>query len=313
MRAGREDVVETILSDDYPGKNVNRLVAACRMAGWVQDTETLRRALPPALQAIDALGDDPRLSSSSVGYWLLDACVRAKLFHEAIEVGNSFGYSRAQSEDLLSGLWSEPTQDEYVRARAGWLHFEFSRFRAEAINHHFGSAAPKNVVKALFRIGDREGAREAAGRFEDLVANWKPECGWIACAVYCHAAVAHAIVGDATASGRRFAAGLRLFEGREPHLPLQRGDRSLMASFLSEAYLDVGDHDLAARFSRKVGGAADKRAQLLQAFIVGGQIEKAEAVLVKVPEAEDRLYLIGVPLLKLAGALLPSILRDRTP
>ena len=57
----------------------------------------------------------------------------------------------------------------------------------------------------------------------------------------------------------------------------------------------------------------DVMPQLLQAFIVGGQIEKAEAVLVKVPEAEDRLYLIGVPLLKLAGALLPSILRDRTP
>jgi len=71
-----------------------------------------------------------------------------------------------------------------------------------------------------------------------------------------------------------------------------RGDRSLMASTLSDAWRDAGDFDRAVRFARRVTVQADRRSLLIAAYIQAGRDADADAELSKVASAETRTGVI---------------------
>src|SRR5436190_850102 len=86
---GLRDAAGNLTSDEWPGAPANRLVDACRLAGWAEGAAELRRLLPLARQAITAVGTEPEPSTSNAGYWLVRACVRAGLLAEASELADS--------------------------------------------------------------------------------------------------------------------------------------------------------------------------------------------------------------------------------
>jgi len=301
IRVGRADVVAELVSNEWPGKPANKLVDACRLAGWAEDAVELRRVLPLAREAITSAGAGPKHFWRPIGYWLVRACVRAGLHAEGAELGEAFGFSGEATDELVTALWAATDRATYAHVRDGWLTHRFDQFRAETSNHHFCSTGVRSCAETIRRLGDTDGYRNAVRQFREVVTAWTPCCDWIACAVNCDLAVLHAKAGDARISADHFSAAKRLFDGKEPGVSSVRGSRSLMASILSAACRDVGDTDLALRFARRISRTADHRTLFICALVAGGRLSAAEAELAKLDSPEKRAELIGYSLLRVVG------------
>jgi hypothetical protein len=297
IQAGRADVVAKLVSDAWPGRPANALVDACRLAGWARDTAELRRVLPLARAAISEAGPGPKHFEKTMGYWLLRACVMTGLLTETAELGQVFAYPLEATDDLIAALWAASDRAAYASVRDGWLNHCVDVFRTETRNHHFCSRAVRDCAQTIRRLGDADGYRYAIEQFREAVAAWVPRSDWIACAVNCDLAVLYAMGGEAQISSDYTSAARRLFDGKVPGVPAERGGRSLMASILSAAYRDVGEFDLALRFARRISHADDRRLHLVSAQIVGGHASAAEIELAKLDSPEERASLIAFSLL----------------
>jgi hypothetical protein len=296
IQAGWADVAANLTSEEWPGVPANRLVDACRLAAWAENAAELRRVLPLAREAIRAIGTEPEHSTSSVGYWLVRACVRVGLLAEAAELADAFGFPPQATGELVIALRMAPDQAAYARVRDGWLTNRIDRFRAETENH-FCSSDVRCCAEAIRRLADADGYRNAVRQFHKIVAAWTPSHDWIACVVNCDLAVLYAKAGEAQISSEYLSAAKRLYEGKDPGVSSHRGSRSLMASILSAAHRDIGDIDLAIRFARRTSHSGDRRTHLISALIVGGHVSAAEVELARLDSPEERACLISYSLL----------------
>jgi hypothetical protein len=306
IQVGRADVADALVSDAWPGRPVNKLVDACRLAGWATDAVELRRLLPLAREAIGAAEPGREQLGNSIGYWLARACVLAGLLAEATEVVQAFGFPGEASDELVITLWATANRAAYGCVRDGWLKNRIDQFRAETRGrHHWRSGEVRHCAETIRQFGDADGYRNAIRQFREVVAEvvaasglgWQTCRGPIACIVNCDLAVLHANAGEAQISADYFSAARRLFEGQEPGVTMARGDRSMMAPILSAAYRDVGEIDLALRIARRSSHKGERSASLISALILGGRDADAEVELAKFDKPQDRAYRIGHTLL----------------
>ena len=149
----------------------------------------------------------------------------------------------------------------------------------------------------ILRLGDADGYENTLRQFRTAADASMVSPDWIACYVHCDLAVLYHKAAENDISAEHFSAAKRLFDGKMPGVPTERGSRSLMASLLSAGHRDVGNIDLALRFARRISSARDRQLHLVSALIVGGRLSAAEAELTRLGSSTDRADLISYSLL----------------
>ncbi|MCI0360495.1 MAG: hypothetical protein L0211_18615 [Planctomycetaceae bacterium] len=294
IQTGRADVAAELTSSAWPGRAANQLVDACGLAGWAKDAAEMGRLLPRARAAIEAAGPAPQWGSGTLGYRLVRACVFAGLLAELPELCKAFGYP---ADEAVIALGSAPDRPAYAQARDGWLTNRIERFRIAPDNHHWHSSAVRHAAETIRRLGDADGYAAAIRHFRDVVLAWNPNWDSFACAAHCDLAVLYGNAQEARISAEHLDAAKRLFDGKEPGVPTARGNRSLMATILSDAYRYLGETDLALRFAKRSTHKDDRQACIVHALILGGRVAEAEVELAKLDEPRDRAVKIGYVLL----------------
>jgi hypothetical protein len=157
--------------------------------------------------------------------------------------------------------------------------------------HNWHSQTVRHCAEMILWLGDAEGYRNAVRQLREIVEASSVRQDWIACSVSCDLAVLYAKAAESQMSADHLSKARRLYEGKEPGVQTERGNRALMASSLSGAYRDIGEIDLALRFGRRAP-ADDRSMHLVSSLIVGGRAAAAEAELAKLDSPWERASLI---------------------
>jgi hypothetical protein len=292
VQLAREDVAADLVSDEWPGRLANSLVDQCGVARWAGDTPRVVRLLPQAREAVARAGTGPGHLRIPVGHRLIRACLSSGLLADAADLASEYDFPLRATADLLTALAAAGDSARYGVVREGWLAHRLTRFKLERLNHHWASEQVRFCAEAQRRLGDVGGYRDALRRLDEVVTRWAPAIDSLACHVFCDLAVMHHRAGDPARCASWFDHAERLATEPPTGVSSQRGSKSLMASILSGAYLDVRDTDRALRFARRVSARVDRRMHMVFALILAGQDDDAEKELSKAESPESRAGLI---------------------